>query len=169
MISVDYVQTMARYNQWQNEGMAATAATLDSAALKADRGAFFGSILGTMNHLLWADRIWMARLAGWPAPPGGIPQSVALTPTLAAWRAERQRVDGRLLLWADGLRPARLRGELEWFSAAQGQEKKAPVALCVMHMFNHQTHHRGQIHAMLTAAGATPQVTDLFAQAGRDC
>jgi uncharacterized damage-inducible protein DinB len=162
MISVDYVRTFARYNRWQNAAVIALAAQLSEADLRADRGAFFGSILGTLNHLLWGDRMWMSRLDGWTVPPGGIRDSVALCPTLAAWTADRQRADGRLVAWADRLRPAQLRGELRWHSGALGREVERPVALCVAHMFNHQTHHRGQVHAMLTAAGLSPPDTDLF-------
>lgn len=162
MISVDYVQTMARYNKWQNAGVIALAAGMDEVGLRADRGAFFGSIFATLNHLLWADRTWMSRIDGWSKPEGGIAESVALYPTFAAWRADRERADARLVAWADGLRPIQLRGDLTWWSGMLGRETSRPVALCVMHMFNHQTHHRGQIHAMLTSAGKRPQPSDLF-------
>ena len=161
MISTDYVVTMARYNAWQNEGLTAVLEGMDPAALEADRGAFFGSILGTLNHVLWADQMWMSRLAGWRAPQVVLADSAALAPTLAAWKADRQHVDARLIYWAQALRPAALRGDLTWLSGATGREVTRPRALCVTHMFNHQTHHRGQMHAMLTAAGETPQVTDL--------
>lgn len=161
MISVDHVRLMTRYNRWQNGSVIAACETLDPAELVRDRGAFFGSILATLNHLLWADRMWMSRIDGWVRPEGGIAGSVALCPTLAAWKADRMRADGRLELWARNLRPAALRGDLRWTSGATGQEMSRPVATCVAHMFNHQTHHRGQIHAMLTAAGATPASTDL--------
>lgn len=71
------------------------------------------------------------------------------------------RADGRIRAWADRLGPAALRGDLAWHSGATGREVTKPIATCVAHMFNHQTHHRGQIHAMLTAAGMTPEATDL--------
>jgi uncharacterized damage-inducible protein DinB len=161
MISTDYVATMARYNAWQNRNLVAVLDTMTEDELRAGRGAFFGSILATLNHVLWGDRTWMARLDGWTPPGGGIAESVAHAPTYAAWRAERERVDGRLIHWADHLRPARLRGDLRWYSGAIGAEVTKPVALCVVHLFNHQTHHRGQVHAMLTAAGHDPGTTDL--------
>ena len=78
MIDVHYVQCMARYNRWQNENLYGAADTLSDVERRRDRGAFFGSIHATLNHLLWADRIWMSRLAGTPPPDGGIPDSVAL-------------------------------------------------------------------------------------------
>lgn len=161
MISVDYARTMARYNCWQNKAVIAAAETLDDAALRLDRGAFFGSILATLNHLLWADRLWMARLDGWKRPEGGIAESPDLYPTLAAWKADRMRVDQKLVLWARGLRPAQLRGTMTWNSGSLGREFSKPIETCVLHMFNHQTHHRGQVHAMLTAAGVKTAGTDL--------
>lgn len=163
MIDLDYVQQMARYNSWQNEALAAATGGLSEDALREDRGAFFGSIMGTLNHLLWADRLWMSRFDGWAKPEGNIPQSVDLYPTHAAWEADRRRADDRISHWASRLRPAELRGDLTWFSGALGREVSKPIKLCVMHMFNHQTHHRGQLHAMLTSAGVTPEDTDLFA------
>ncbi|MEM0936528.1 MAG: DinB family protein [Pseudomonadota bacterium] len=162
MISVDYVQTMARYNAWQNAGLIALLAGVDMSELERDRGAFFGSIHSTLNHLLWGDKVWMSRFADWPAPPGGIAESISLTPTYAAWKAERQRVDARLVHWAETLRPIELRGALSWHSGVLGRTVSKPKAGLIVHMFNHQTHHRGQVHAMLTSAGLSPQDTDLF-------
>jgi uncharacterized damage-inducible protein DinB len=161
MISTEFAATMARYNAWQNRSLVTVLDGMDEAELRKGRGAFFGSILATLNHVLWADRMWMSRFAGWRRPEGGLAESVALAPTYAAWRAERERVDGRLVAWADALRPAHLRGDLTWVSGATGAEVTRPVALCVVHLFNHQAHHRGQVHAMLTAAGHDPGVTDL--------
>ena len=82
-------------------------------------------------------------------------------PTLAAWWAERFRVDARIQLWADEISALDLTGELIWYSGLMKQEMHRPMGLCVAHFFNHQTHHRGQVHAMLTAAGAKPEDTDL--------
>nr|WP_156883642.1 DinB family protein [Salipiger mucosus] len=161
MLTHEQVLTMARYNAWQNRQMRAALETLDDAALRADRGAHFGSIFATVNHLLWGDRMWMSRFAGWPAPEGGIPGSTTGTPTFAAWAAERYRLDARMLLWAKGLRAVDLQGDLRWMSGATGREQSRSLAQCVMHMFNHQTHHRGQAHAMTTAAGAPGWTTDL--------
>src|SRR5262249_61045576 len=78
MIDIGYVQSMARYNRWQNANLYGVADTLSEAERRRERGAFFGSIFATLNHLLWADRIWMSRLAGTPQPTGGIPESVSL-------------------------------------------------------------------------------------------
>lgn len=162
MISPAYVAMMARYNRWQNTSLIAAASTLDDAARRHDRGAFFGSIHATFNHLIWADQMWLHRFAGTPKPAApSIAQSVAMH---AAWDvvvAERNRVDVAISEWAEAIDPAWLAGELTWFSGAVGREMTQPVAPLVVHLFNHQTHHRGQIHAMLTAAGVRPGDTDL--------
>lgn len=162
MSSPEHCVTMARYNAWQNKMMRPVLEGLPEKDLRKDRKAFFGSILKTANHLLWGDLIWMSRFDGGVAPQVGIPQSVDMQPTLAAWSAERFRLDGRILTWAEKLRTLDLRNDLTWFSGALGHEVTKPLALCVTHMFNHQTHHRGQIHTMITAAGSGAWVTDLF-------
>ncbi|MEO1733490.1 MAG: DinB family protein [Pseudomonadota bacterium] len=162
MISRDYCVMMSRYNAWQNQQMLQALETLPVADLQSDRGAFFGSLLGTANHLLWGDLMWMSRFDGGPKPAGGIPESPELHPTLASWSEERFRTDGRIRLWAETLGSVELNGELNWYSGALGEHVSRPMALCVAHMFNHQTHHRGQIHAMLTAAGVAAPVSDLF-------
>ncbi len=73
MITSDYVRTMASYNRWQNESLYGAADTLTDAQRKEQRGAFFGSIHGTLNHLLWGDQMWMSRFAGTPRPKGKRP------------------------------------------------------------------------------------------------
>ena len=161
MIDPGYCRLMARYNAWQNRQMMECLQPMPAAELTRDRGAFFGSILGTLNHLLWGDRMWMSRFDGWARPESGITGSTALCPTLAAWSAERFRADGHITLWAEGVKAVQLAGNLTWLSGATGREVTKPMAQCVIHMFNHQTHHRGQVHAMLTAAGARPDDTDI--------
>jgi uncharacterized damage-inducible protein DinB len=160
------VQVLARYNAWQNASLIAAAETLDEAARQADRGAFFGSIAGTFSHLLFGDLVWMSRFDGGGAPAGGIAASPGMFPDWAEWRRLRGATDARIAAWAGGLTTAALEGDLRWFSGALGRELTRPRALCVLHMFNHQTHHRGQIHAMLTAAGARPGDTDLVFMPG---
>jgi uncharacterized damage-inducible protein DinB len=162
MINPGYVLTMARYNAWQNKQMMAAMAGMTEDALHADRGAFFGSILATANHILWADTMWMARFQGLEPPGGGIEGSTTLHPTYAVWSAERFRMDGRILLWAEKLHALDLVGDLSWYSGFMKSHVTRPKGALIMHMFNHQTHHRGQIHAMLTGAGVKAPVSDLF-------
>ncbi|MFN3482100.1 MAG: DinB family protein [Rhabdaerophilum calidifontis] len=162
MVSVEFVRTMARYNAWQNRSLYDAADTLDEAARRLDRGAFFRSIHGTFNHLLWGDAIWMHRFAGTPKPAGGIAESAGRIGDWAALKAERAALDRAILAWAEGLDAEWLAGDLTWFSGAAGRTVTKPCNLLVAHFFNHQTHHRGQVYAMLTAAGAKPGDTDLF-------
>jgi uncharacterized damage-inducible protein DinB len=166
IVTPEYCRIMARYNAWQNDGLRKLLPAMADAAVRAERGAFFGSILATVNHLLWADRMWLSRLTGAEPPPGGIAESVAIAPTAAVWEAERFRTDGQFTLWAERLNAVDLVGDLVWKSGVTGREERRPVGTVVMHMFNHQTHHRGQVHAMLTAAGAAPGPTDLFVMPG---
>jgi len=162
VIDTAYVRTMARYNVWQNESLLTAAATLDDAARRQDRGAFFKSIHGTLCHLLWADRMWLSRFAGTPKPTHRIQESADLVADWADLVAQRQAFDVTILEWARGLSPEWLADDMVWFSGATQREMRKPRALLVVHLFNHQTHHRGQIHAMLTAAGARPDDTDLM-------
>jgi uncharacterized damage-inducible protein DinB len=161
MITPAFVQVMADYNAWQNRSLYAAAATLADAERRRDRGAFFGSIHGTLNHLLWADRIWMSRFDGWEKPAVAIADSARMIDSFEALRAARIEADARIIAWAARLDPAWLAGELRWFSTIAQAETVRPCALLVVHLFNHQTHHRGQAHALLTAAGARPEPTDL--------
>ena len=163
MIDKGYVQSMARYNAWQNRQLTETLKGVSDSELRADRGGFFGSIMGTLNHLLWGDTIWMSRfVSSVDKPAGGIPESVDFTPTFAVWSADRFRLDGAILMWADTLGSIDLKGQVSWFSGALGRDVLKPLELCVVHMFNHQTHHRGQLHAMMTSAGLQAPVSDLF-------
>lgn len=162
MITPAYAATMARYNRWQNANLLAAADTLTDEERRADRGAFFGSIHETFSHLLWGDSIWMHQFAGTPRPGGGIAESTSMVADWGAFGAERRRFDDMIADWADGLDDEWFATDLTWWSGAAGREVTRPRPALVMHFFNHQTHHRGQIHAMLTAAGAKPSDTDLF-------
>ena len=161
MIDPGYVQRMARYNRWQNENLYGVADTLTDGERRRERGAFFGSIHATFNHLLWADQIWMSRLAGSPRPEGGIPESVSRHAQWSDLKRGRGAFDEIIIDWADHLDPAWLAGDLTWYSLAAKTELSNPRWLLVTHMFNHQTHHRGQTHCMLTQAGGKPKDTDL--------
>ena len=162
MIDSGYVQRLARYNRWQNENLYGVADKLSDAERRRERGAFFGSIHATLSHLLWADRIWMSRLAGTPKPDGGIPQSVALVGDWAELKRERAAFDTVMVDWADRLDEAALAGELTWYSGAAKAELRKPRWLLVTHMFNHQTHHRGQVHGMLSGTPVAPPPLDLI-------
>jgi uncharacterized damage-inducible protein DinB len=156
-----YVQRMARYNRWQNDNLYGVADNLSDTERRRERGAFFGSIHKTLSHLLWADRIWMSRFTDVPKPPGGIPESVSLYPDWDALKRERKDFDQTMIAWADAVDPAWLAVDQTFYSGATKREWTRPRWHLVAHMFNHQTHHRGQVHCMLTQAGGKPSDTDL--------
>lgn len=161
MVSPDWCRMMAAYNAEMNRRLYAAADTLEDAARRADGGAFWGSIHGTLAHLLWGDTTWMSRFDGWDPPSSGIKDSATLIEDWGALKAARVAADARILDWAGRLDGARLAGTLTWVSAAAGRELTRPVWVLVAHFFNHQTHHRGQAHALITRAGAATGDTDL--------
>jgi uncharacterized damage-inducible protein DinB len=161
MIDPDWCRLMAAYNAEMNRRLYAAADRLGEAPRRQDRGAFFGSIHKTLSHLLWGDSIWMSRFAGWDAPSVGIPGSVALHDAWPKLCADRIAADQRIEAWAASIDPAWLGQRLCWHSAALGRAVERPVWVLVTHFFNHQTHHRGQVHAMLTAGGEQTGDTDL--------
>jgi uncharacterized damage-inducible protein DinB len=152
---------MARYNQWQNKGLRDVIQAMDEGELAMDRGAFFGSIMGTLNHLLWGDTLWISRFDGGLGPKIVPKDSAEMTANKEDWARLRFLADGRTREWARSVNTVDLDGDLHFYSAAMDADLQWPISICVIQMFNHQTHHRGQIHAMLTAAGKTPQPTDL--------
>ncbi|HYW92094.1 MAG TPA: DinB family protein [Gammaproteobacteria bacterium] len=172
MSLVESFRLMARYNQWMNERVYDAAAALDDATLRRDQGAFFGSVLGTLNHLLVADTIWLKRFAGHPrgfealAYPREVPSPPALDAILhedlPSLRQARQAMDRTILEWAGELTEADLETDLE-YSNSKGRTFSDPFAGLVQHFFNHQTHHRGQVTALLTQNGVEVGVTDLVA------
>jgi uncharacterized damage-inducible protein DinB len=163
LIDPAYVRMMARYNAWQNKQLLVALDVMNTEDLPKDRGAFFGSVQSTLNHLLWGDMLWLNRFdPSAPAPDGDPTDSPSLFASFADWRVERLLTDGRISAWANTVTQADLEADLTMFSRAVQAETTARMAMCVPHFFNHQTHHRGQIHAMLTAAGYEAPVSDLF-------
>jgi uncharacterized damage-inducible protein DinB len=157
MITPDYARTMARYNAWQNRSLYREADRLTDAQRTEDRGAFFKSVQATLGHLLWGDTTWMSRFDGWEKPAFS-PRGEGLDWT---WlKAARTEADARIIAWADRLTD--LAGELTWYSGIRKAEVSMPRWITVTHFFNHQTHHRGQVHALLTGFGMKPDDTDIF-------
>jgi len=162
MITSAYIQIMARYNAEMNRRMYRAAAGLTDAERRETGGAYWGSIHGTLNHLLWGDTMWMSRFDGWPKPPVGIKESATMFDDFADMQTARTEADAKIEHWASRVDQAWLDQDLVWFSAAAGREMCNPRPLLVAHFFNHQTHHRGQAHALLSAAGRDTGDTDLF-------
>ena len=161
MIDRAYIQRLARYNRWQNENLYGVADRLTAEERQRERGAFFGSIHKTLSHLLWGDQTWMSRFAAAPKPEGNIAASVALYADWEDLKSKRAEFDRVMIAWADRIEPDWLAAEQTYFSGAIGREVTKPRWVLVTHMFNHQTHHRGQVHCMLTQAGGRPSDTDL--------
>lgn len=162
IVTAGYCRMMARYGAWQNRSQSATAETLADSERRRDQVAFWGSIHGTLSHLLWGDAIWMSRLADTPPPSVELADSARFVPGWAVYCAEREAMDTAIGDWAVGLGDADCAGQLTFHSAPLDRITTRPRAVCLMHFFNRQTHRRGQIHAMLTAAGAAPEATDLI-------
>lgn len=162
MITPEFVRLMAAYNAEMNRRLYAAAANLTDAARKADRGAFWKSIHGTLVHLYWGDCQWMARFDGWPKPGVPIKQSAAMVDDFDELRARRITADADIEDWARRVDTGWLAEDLVWYSGAAQREMRRARGKLVVHFFNHQTHHRGQAHALLTAHGKDTGDTDLF-------
>jgi uncharacterized damage-inducible protein DinB len=162
MINADFVRLMAEYNAEMNRRLYVAAARLTDAERKADRGAFWKSIHGTLSHLVWGDTQWMSRFDNWAKPEAGSKQSADMIDDFAKLRARREKADADIIAWARRIDDAWLDEDLVWFSGAAGREMRRRKGPLVVHFFNHQTHHRGQAHALLTACGQDTGDTDLF-------
>ena len=141
-------QMFAGYNAWANERLYDAVAALPDGEYRADHGAFFGSVHGTPNHLLVADRIWMQRLTGAGDAPTQL--DAILFDDFRELRASRRLEDARIVAYVDGLGDADMTSMVRYrtISRPAGIEQKLVYAL--PHIFNHQTHHRGQVHYLLT-------------------
>jgi uncharacterized damage-inducible protein DinB len=162
MITPAYMRTMAEYNAEMNRRLYGAAARLSDGERRMARGAFWGSIHGTLTHILWGDRQRMSRFDAWPKRTTPIKQSASMIEDFAVLSAEREKADADISRWAAKVDDAWLAEDLIWFSGAANREVPPPLRLPVTHFFNHQTHHRGRAHAMLTAAGQETGDTDLF-------
>jgi len=151
-------QMLARYNTLANGRLYAVCGRLGDAARKMARPAFFTSIHGTLNHIMVGDRIWLARFEGREVPSTGL--DAVLYEDFADLRAARLDEDARIEAFAAGLTPAALAGTVRYVNN-EGRVFDDPVGMLVAHLFNHQTHHRGQVHDMLSQTDVAPPVLDL--------
>ncbi|OSQ40629.1 hypothetical protein TMES_02510 [Thalassospira mesophila] len=157
-MNAEYFQMFARYNQWANNHVIAACETLDQVDLDAPREAFFPSIMKTLNHLLVADTLWMARLRGeiLKMGLGDVPW-----PEFADYKATRTQYDAALIEYVDRLDDAALAGILSYKNVA-GVAYATPRNIVIGHVFNHQTHHRGQLHSQLLSAGCPSLEIDMI-------
>jgi uncharacterized damage-inducible protein DinB len=150
---------MAGYNAWCNERLYDAVAQLSDADYRADRGAFFKSVHGTLNHLLVADRIWMRRFTGEGEAPNRL--DAILFEDFSGLRAARQQEDQRIASYVDRLSEADLAGRFRYRTITNPTDVEQPLAPALMHFFNHQTHHRGQVHCLLTGFSLDAPSLDL--------
>lgn len=159
-----YARAMARYNAWMNAKLYDAAATLSDAERKRDRGAFFKSIHGTLNHLLLVDVYLFDALEG--RTPTPFPLDGEMHRDFADLRAAREAIDAKIIAWAEGLTEISFAGAFSWYSTSTKTRRTMARAHGVLHFFNHQVHHRGQATTLLTQAGADVGPTDIHRMPG---
>ena len=156
-----HLRTMSAYNAWANRRLYGAAAELPDEAYRRPAGAYFTSLHGTLNHLLVADRIWLRRLTGEGDAPNRL--DAILFERFDALRAAREAEDDRLRRYVAGLSQVEFGAAFE-YATTSGKPQRQPRWEALAHLFNHQTHHRGQAHAILTRLGvAEPPSLDLLA------
>jgi uncharacterized damage-inducible protein DinB len=150
----------AAYNAWANARVYDAAGRLADADYRADRGAFFRSVHGTLNHILVADRIWMRRFTGEGEAPNRL--DAILYEDFAELRAARDAEDARIRRYAEGLTAEILAGRIRFRTITNPADMEQPLAPALLHFFNHQTHHRGQVHGLLTGLTGEAPSLDLM-------
>jgi uncharacterized damage-inducible protein DinB len=161
MITPAYAQTMAAYNTEMNRRIYGAALRLPDEERRADRGLFWRSIHGTLNHVLWGDRVSLKRLGAGEGSTAPVAESDRLFDGFDDLWSARQALDAEIATWAEALAPVDLDGDLDWWSVSMDRQMVTPRAILVMQLFNHQTHHRGQVHDMLSQTAVPPPVLDL--------
>jgi len=159
LISVEYCQLLARYNRWMNERMYAAASAMADEERKRDRGAFFGSLHRTLNHILWGDRMWLGRFTGDPCTAAAF--GTDMFGDFGVLSRERESTDTKILDWAGTLSPQWLGSTLVYTRSADGTRRELPAWIAAAHLFQHAAHHRGQATTLLSQAGHDMGVTDL--------
>jgi uncharacterized damage-inducible protein DinB len=151
------------YNTWANGRLYDAAAKLSDEQYRADRGAFFKSVHGTLNHLLVTDRIWMRRFTGTGDAPNRL--DTILFDSFDELRTAREAEDRRIADFVDGLDEVRIEGTISYRRVSSPEQFEQQLGPALAHWFNHQTHHRGQVHALLTGlVGSAPELDLLFFQ-----
>jgi uncharacterized damage-inducible protein DinB len=163
MTPVDHYRMFGHYTAWANTRLYDAAARLSDEQYRADRGAFFKSVHGTLNHLLVTDRIWMQRFTGEGEAPDRL--DAILFETFDPLHAAREAEDRRIVDFVERLDDARIAGTIKYRRVSSPEVFEQPLAPALAHWFNHQTHHRGQVHALLTGlVGAAPELDLLYFQ-----
>lgn len=154
-----HFEMFAAYNKWANGRVYEAAAELSPEEYERNMGAFFKSMMGTLNHLLAADRIWMKRFTGEGDAPTAL--DAILARDFARLRLLREAEDARILAWVGSLKDKQLAGRFTYTTVTDMRTVSQRLAPALAHFFNHQTHHRGQAHMILNALGKPSVVLDL--------
>ena len=157
---LEHLRRMTRYNRWANRRLYAACAALPAAEYGKPRPAFFGSIHGTLNHLLVGDRIWLARIEGRPAPDLRLDDQPY--GSLAELDQARGAEDEHMIRLVDGYAEADLARAMRYRLVTRPETAETPLHLCWLNLFNHQTHHRGQVHDQLSQTEVPPPPLDLI-------
>ena len=171
MTLLNHLRLMAKYNQWMNQSLYEAAAKLPEEKLKEDKQAFFGSVIGTLNHILVADIIWLKRFALHPAkhlslepirlvePPNALDQILYVS--FEELYQQRIKLDEIIINWCNELGEEDICYLLP-YKRMNGESNIKVLGSLVLHFFNHQTHHRGQVTTLLSQEGIDVGVTDLL-------
>ena len=160
MLALETFRTMAQYNRWMNERIYAVCAEISDEERKRNRGAFFGSIHGTLNHVLLGDRLWLGRFLDRPFAVDSLDQE--LYADFDTLRTERGHTDQEILDFGASLDEETLARNFRFTTIVNPGEHVFPFRHVLLHFFNHQTHHRGQVTTLIKQAGHEPGVTDLM-------
>jgi uncharacterized damage-inducible protein DinB len=163
MTPTAHYRMFGHYNAWANGRLYEAAAALGTEQYRADRGAFFKSVHGTLNHLLVTDRVWMHRFTGEGDAPDRLDS--ILFESFTELRAARDAEDRRIIDFVDRLDDARIAGTIRYRRVSTPEQFEQQMAPALAHWFNHQTHHRGQVHGLLTGlVGKAPELDLLVFQ-----
>jgi len=157
---MDHFPLMARFNSWVNGRLYESVSKLSDDAYRQDRKAYFGSIHRTLNHLLVVDRLWTGRIEG--ADRGIRALDQILCDDFESLKAARKIEDRHLIELVDGLDRERLERPVRYRRMIGQGFEEARAGHILLTLFNHQTHHRGQVHAMLTQSGVVPPALDVI-------
>jgi uncharacterized damage-inducible protein DinB len=155
----DQFRVLARYNQWANARLYAACGKLHDNELFQQRPSFFGSIHATLNHLLVVDRLWMGRIIGQPAKISRLDE--ILYGDFIGLHVARVAEDAQIVTYCDALDEPTVNTTLR-YTTTEGVTETKPLRWVLMHMFNHQTHHRGQTHGLLSQTSVAPPSLDLM-------
>lgn len=158
MYDGDYFQLMANYNRWMNQNLFAVCAHISDADRHKDLGAFFKSIHGTLDHIFYGDKAWMSRFT---CKPVDVDIGQELHSDFLSLQKARAAMDNAIVEWSRALDNAWLKEPFTYTSKVDGKTRTLPAWILVTHMFNHQTHHRGQATTLIKQLGYEPGITDI--------